>query len=107
MASTTLASVAAATAAGYVLQRVDLGVLVATSPTAQTKNRFRTTFIKRGLGNNNNTLRADGESSASSGAADTAALAALNAQRQARYGFDTTALNINPATGAAYTAADI
>ena len=105
MASTTLASIAAATAAGYVLQRVDLGALVATSPTAQTKNRFRTTLIKRGLGKTNKILRADGESASSAGAADTAALAALNAQRQYIYGFDTTALNKDE-FGVQYTSAD-
>jgi len=112
MASTTLASVAAATAAGYIRLQIDNGdqgvsdALRYGYPQPR-KKRYVTRFHKDGLGTKNSRIRAMGESDTSAAAADTAALAVLNAQRQARYGFDTTALNINPDTGAAFTAADI
>jgi len=105
MASTTLASVAAATAAGYIRTQIDNGDQASYTP--PRKKRYVTRFHKDGLGTRNTRLRAIGESDTSAAAADTAALAVLNAQRQAKYGFDTTALNINPDTGAAFTAAHI
>lgn len=107
MASTTLASVAAATAAGYILQRVDFGDQSAypRADSAPKRKRYQTHFTKNGLGPNASRIRALGESDTSAAAADTAALAALNGQRQTIYGFDTTALNKKP-DGTQYSSAD-
>lgn len=112
MASTTLASIAAATAAGYIRTQIDYGDQGPSDnkPAGQAvprKKRYVTRLHKDGLGTKLSRIRAMGESDTSAAAADTAALAVLNAQRQARYGFDTTALNINPDTGSAFAAADI
>ena len=112
MASTTLASIAAATAAGYVRTQVDNGdqtvQVNSTYPyAAPRKKRYNTRLVKRGLGVTNRKIEAYGESDTSAAAADTHALSVLNAQRQALYGFDTTALNKNPDTGATFASADI
>ena len=81
MASTSLATISAATAAGYVLVQI-----------SKNDGTFRAEFEKSGLGTFNKRIRAAGEGSTAN-AATTAALAALNSQRQNIYGVDNTAFN--------------
>lgn len=92
MSSTTLASIAAATAAGYVLQRIDNDGKYAQIPsTARFETRL-SRYLTGQDGEGGFTMEARATGTTQAGA-DTAALAALNAQRIARYGADTTALN--------------
>jgi hypothetical protein len=84
-----LASAAAAVAAGYIKTQTDRGA-GAGSP------RYITTFDKLVIGGGDEAhanTRAVGTSDASAAAADTQALAALNGQRNIRYGTGTTAGN--------------
>ena len=104
MAATTLASVAAATAAGYELVRVDFGDQSTYTP--PRKNQYTTQFTKRGRGVFNSTIAAYGESNVNAAGADTAALASLNEQRNQRYGYDTTALR-KDTYGNTQSAADV
>ena len=86
-AMTDLATPAAAVTAGYAKIQIDRGV-----PTAQVRNppaRYATIFEKWLTGEpgaRGNNLRVVGESSIDAATADTAALAALNAARDKRYG---------------------
>lgn len=85
---TDLASVAAATAAGYQRTRVDYG------STTDAQNRYVTRFTKPmvgGSGQQGRLLEAEAASATSAAQADTNALAALNAQRAHRYAFGATA----------------
>lgn len=86
----TFATVAAATAGGYVRTRTDFGA-------GWGDLRYSTVFTKHLVGYSGHKsqfeLRAVGSSDSSANAADTAALAALNDQRAYRYGRD---LDANP-----------
>lgn len=94
MATTTLASVAAATAAGYERVQIDFGDQSAypQADSAPKGKRYATKLTKRQVGTFLTRIEAYGESDTSAAAADTAALASLNEQRNQRYGYDTTAL---------------
>ena len=99
MASNDLASIAAATAAGYSLTRTDLN---GKEPAA---SQFRTQLEKHlgGIaGEPGSTMRAYGYG-ASAGAADTAALNALNSERSFRYGFDSAVSNAGTSAGSTST----
>lgn len=83
MACTDHANAAAAVSAGYRKTQIDRGASVpATIP------RYATIFDKAmtGASESGSRLEAMGESNSSAAAADTAGLAALNAQRQHHYG---------------------
>ena len=83
-AMTDLANAAAAVSAGYSKTQVDRGA------TFKGGAQYLTIFEKRLLGEPGKDgflLRAQGESSASAAAADTAATAILNSQRAFRYGY--------------------
>jgi hypothetical protein len=75
-----LANIAAAQSVGYTVTQTDFG--------AGKTPRYKTVLekpIAGDVGQSGSMLRAYGESSASAGAADTAALASLNGQRSYRY----------------------
>jgi hypothetical protein len=80
-AVTDFANAAAAQAAGYTLQQIDRGA-------GAKYDRFVTNLEKwaTGAGVSGHLRRATGVSDVSQGAADTACLAALNAQRRHEYG---------------------
>jgi hypothetical protein len=83
-----LASVAAATAAGYVRTQLDRGAVAVGGKIVL--DRYETTFTKMVVGGTNQSgfeLRATGSSPTSAAAADTVALNALNNLRGHRYGF--------------------
>jgi hypothetical protein len=85
---TDLASVAAATAAGYIRTQLDRGSAVVGGNIPL--DRHETTLSKMLSGDDGQSgfeLRAKGSSPTSAAAADTVALAALNNQRGNRYGF--------------------
>lgn len=91
MAVTNHANDAAVTGAGYRKVQIDRGA----TPGVQDKNpapRFMTHYSKPvtgaagGSGDGGGLLEAFGESNVSAAAADTQAVAALNAERQHRYG---------------------
>ena len=87
MASNTLASIAAATAAGWKRSQ----------PAAQGKFTTRLTKQLQGVpGVSGSEYSAEGESTVSQAAADTAALAACNGFRIMRYGTDSTGVNTSP-----------
>jgi hypothetical protein len=94
MASNALASIAAATAAGYVLERVT---------GSDGKNRTRLKKQVSGQpGVGGSSLTWEGEA-ASSGAADTAALANLNSWRSNRYGADSAQASLSTVPDASAT----
>lgn len=88
MAVTDLASAAAAVSAGYTKVQIDRGA----TPGPNDKNpapRFATVFAKTttgATGDSGRQLEGHGESNSSAAAADTQALAALNANRRHYYG---------------------
>ena|SRR5690348_14863349 len=92
MAANTLASIAAATAAGYVLERTTL-------LNGNNVTRLRKHFSGQD-GVAGGPLLFTGEGT-SSGAADTAALANLNFWRDQRYGKDSAAASLSPTPAAA------
>lgn len=94
MASNNLASIAAATAAGWKLNR----------PVAQG-GKFVTELMLNAQGqpgNSGQEIKQVGESNVSQAAADTVALNAINAWRSNRYGSDSAGVNVGTvSTGAA------
>ena len=93
MAANTLASIAAATAAGYKLERTLL-------PGGQNITKL-SKAITGTEGQSGRYVEFAGDSSVSAGAADTAALANLNKWRDNRYGPDSAAASLSPLPNAA------
>lgn len=92
MAANALANIAAATAAGYTLERTTL---------ASGRNVTRLSKRTSGMpGKEGSLVSFDGEG-ATSGAADTAALANLNNWRNLRYGVDSAQASLSPQENAA------
>lgn len=92
MAANAFANIAAATAAGYTLERTTL---------ASGRNVTRLSKRTSGMpGKEGSLVTFDGEAS-TSGAADTAALANLNAWRNNRYGVDSAQASLSPQQTAA------
>ena len=92
MAANALANIAAATAAGYTLERTTL---------ASGRNVTRLSKRTSGMpGKEGSLVSFDGEG-ATSGAADTAALANLNNWRNDRYGVDSAQASLSPQPSAA------
>jgi hypothetical protein len=87
MASNNLASIAAATAAGWKLERY-------TRPNGTFVTSLKLPIVGQ-PGNNGREQVTDGESVTSSAAADTVALANCNAWRANRYGSDSAGQNVS------------
>jgi hypothetical protein len=93
MAANALANIAAATAAGYVLERYTLP-----SGASVTKLSRKTGGVE---GKEGQFVQFAGESAVSSAAADTAALTNLNRWRDNRYGPDSAQASLSPTPTAA------